>query len=117
MESLTIKSALTLAVAASLVACGGGTGSSTPSDTANTDTPTAPRPPETQPTQTPVDYSQLSDPALNACVAATGIEYREQLQTLECNHKQIRSVDGLNQFSQLRVLSLQNNQISFENDL
>jgi|GEM_PF-1180104 len=119
MSSLWINSALTLAIASSLAACGGGSGHSDQNATQSSQTDTSlPSPTSDSPAttdyiqQTPVDYSQLTDAMLAECIQDKGIHYAEQLQTLECSHNNILSIKGIGQFSQLRVLTLRSNQIS-----
>lgn len=104
--------ALALAVSAALTGCNSG-GSATPA----ADNVTTDRNPAlsgnsddlTAVAGTEPDYAAIADPALSHCVRATGIRFREQLQALECPHLDIDSVQGLEQFSALRVLNLKNN--------
>lgn len=59
-----------------------------------------------------VNYSQVQDAQLRACLQDTGFTHLEQFDVMYCLDRNIRSLAGLQQFSQTRSVSLDNNAIT-----
>lgn len=108
MQSSIVNGGLMLLASLLLTACGG-TSESGQSQT-NKPTPDSATP-ATPGNTAAVNLKQIQDPALQQCVADTGVQYTEQLQILECTDAGISDLSGLQQFHQLAVLNLTNNQI------
>lgn len=59
-----------------------------------------------------VDYSKFTDSKLKACAEETGYTHIEQFQSLLCYDKEIRSLRGIEQLTELTYLGVDYNQIT-----
>lgn len=103
MSASLIKFAVAVLASAVITGCGGSSANNS-SDQKSSDLPVAVT------TFQSVDFSKVTDENLVNCINENGITHTG-VQTLICADKNIQSLDGIEQFSNLRVINLSQNKI------
>ena len=104
MNASLIKFAVAVLASVVITGCGGGSSAQNADSALSEDLPIAVT------TNSPVNFSVITDDNLANCIKDNKINHVE-IQVLVCSGKDIVRLDGIEQFSNLRVVDLSNNNI------